>query len=76
MRYLTEDFDCSITGAGNAITTDGSYSVAKFIANGNLVVNYTYKTKKIEAYLAWRSGTQSSLSADHPFRNRPPLIGD
>lgn len=27
-------------------------------------------------YLAWKWGLQESLPATHPFRNRPPLIGD
>lgn len=30
----------------------------------------------IEGYLAWKWGLQNLLIASHPFRNRPPLIGD
>ena len=30
----------------------------------------------MQGYLAWGWGLQSSLAASHPFRNRPPLIGD
>jgi hypothetical protein len=38
IRWLTSDLGtCSVTGTGNAITTDGSYSVAKFIVTGNWV---------------------------------------
>lgn len=29
-----------------------------------------------EGYLAWKWGTQASLVVSHPFRNRPPVIGD
>jgi len=29
-----------------------------------------------EGYAAWASGVQNQLDASHPFRNRPPLIGD
>lgn len=32
--------------------------------------------KTIEGYLAWKWGLVFSLPANHPFRNRPPLIGD
>lgn len=30
---------------------------------------------RLEGYMAWRSGFQSLLSATHPFRNAPPLLG-
>lgn len=33
--------------------------------------------QKIEGFLAWQGGQRfQSLSASHPFANRPPLIGD
>lgn len=32
--------------------------------------------QKVTASLLWRRGLQSQLPASHPFRNRPPLIGD
>jgi hypothetical protein len=32
--------------------------------------------QQIEGYLAHKWGLQNSLVASHPFRNRPPLIGD
>jgi len=32
--------------------------------------------RTIEGYLAWKWGLDANLPANHPFRNRPPLIGD
>jgi hypothetical protein len=32
--------------------------------------------RTIEGYLAWKWGLDANLPADHPYRNRPPLIGD
>jgi hypothetical protein len=32
--------------------------------------------RTIEGYLAWKWGLEANLPANHPFRNRPPLIGD
>jgi len=32
--------------------------------------------RTIEGYLAWKWGLNANLPANHPFRNRPPLIGD
>ena len=34
------------------------------------------KRQKTEGYLAWKWGIQGNLVASHPFKNRPPLIGD
>jgi hypothetical protein len=31
--------------------------------------------RTIEGYLAWKWGLEANLPANHPFRNRPPLIG-
>jgi hypothetical protein len=44
IRWLTADLGtCSVTGTGNTITTDGSYSLAKFIVSGT----WTCVTSKI-----------------------------
>lgn len=32
--------------------------------------------QRVEGYLAWKSLIPALLPASHPFRNRPPLIGD
>jgi hypothetical protein len=32
--------------------------------------------QQVEGYLAWKWGLRTSLVASHPFRNRPPMIGD
>ncbi|MBA3243245.1 MAG: hypothetical protein H0T60_18650 [Acidobacteria bacterium] len=31
---------------------------------------------RIDGYLAWKWGTVKDLAAAHPFKNRPPLMGD
>ena len=41
----------------------------------NQVMN-SIETSLIEGVIAWDDGTQERLIATHPFRNRPPLIGD
>jgi hypothetical protein len=35
-----------------------------------------YELSLLEGYLAWKWGLQDRLIATHPFRNRPPIIGD
>jgi hypothetical protein len=35
-----------------------------------------YELSLLEGYLAWKWGLQHRLIATHPYRNRPPLIGD
>ena len=45
LSWVTADFGtCSVTGAGNAITTSGSNSIATFITSGDFVcsIPYTY----------------------------------
>jgi hypothetical protein len=36
----------------------------------------TYQIQLSEGVMAWDGGHQGLLVANHPFRNRPPLIGD
>jgi hypothetical protein len=36
----------------------------------------TTNRQQIEGYLAWKWGLTANLPAAHPFKNRPPLIGD
>lgn len=33
------------------------------------------QSQTAEGYIAWKWGLQGNLPANHPFRNRPPLIG-
>lgn len=35
-----------------------------------------FERQRLEGYLAWRWCTVGDLPASHPFRNRPPMIGD
>lgn len=32
--------------------------------------------QEVEGYLAWKWGIPTAVANDHPYRNRPPLIGD
>jgi hypothetical protein len=34
------------------------------------------RRQTVEGYLAWKWGLVANLPAAHPFKNRPPLIGD
>jgi hypothetical protein len=36
----------------------------------------TADRERLEGYLAWKWGLVANLPAAHPFKNRPPLIGD
>jgi hypothetical protein len=36
----------------------------------------TWQRQTLEGYLAWKWNTVSRLAGSHPFKNRPPLIGD
>ncbi len=53
------------------------YSDADF---GEIVITNSFLSTRernlVEGYLAWKWGTVANLVASHPFRNRPPLIGD
>ncbi len=54
------------------------YSASRF-SEIVMVTNFTFPNlEKIKGYLAWKWGGLpfSRLIATHPFRNRPPLIGD
>lgn len=33
-------------------------------------------TRRIEGFCAWKAGIQATLAPTHPFKNRPPMIGD
>jgi hypothetical protein len=76
--------------AGNTSPTDsfsisalGLASFSFFTPNGTEIAEYLVfennlpaNRQVIEGYLAWKWGLRSDLPAAHPFRNRPPLIGD
>ena len=40
-----------------------------------LFVPTLQERRTIEGYLAWKWGLDANLPANHPYRNRPPLIG-
>lgn len=36
----------------------------------------TADVRRVEGYCAWKANTQENLTGNHPFKNRPPMIGD
>jgi hypothetical protein len=32
--------------------------------------------ERVEGYLHWRGNRSTAVASSHPFKNRPPLIGD
>ena len=57
--------------------SSGRYWVGSF--GGAIVFNRSLRLseiQKLEGYILWLRNLQSILPASHPFRNRPPLIGD
>jgi hypothetical protein len=36
----------------------------------------TSEIQKIQGWIPWKRGLQNILPASHPYRNRPPLVGD
>jgi hypothetical protein len=76
--------------AGNTSPTDSSSIAALALASAGLFTpdgteiaeylvfenNLSANRQVIEGYLAWKWGLRSDLPAAHPYRNRPPLIGD
>jgi hypothetical protein len=72
----------NITGTGG-LRIGGREAVVGFYWSGlimEVIVTLTPLTtiqrQQIEGSLAWKWGLQNTLIASHPFRNRPPLIGD
>jgi hypothetical protein len=67
-------------GAGSNIANAGAGGTA---LNGSIVeiaifpgVMSPAEIQRMEGYLANKWGMRTNLPANHPFRNRPPLIGD
>ena len=58
-------------GAGNLGRTFQDY-VGEVVLTTSAIS--TYERQLVEGYLGWKWKTD--LAADHPFANRPPLIGD
>jgi hypothetical protein len=81
LRWLTATHGtCSVTGAGNAITTDGSYSVATFITSGTFTLRgFTnpaniYSSNDVYTTLPAISGVLSvELSKDAGVNWQPAL---
>jgi hypothetical protein len=66
-------FALQIGACGNNIIPLVGY-IAEVIIIPSIASNSTRQI--LEGYLAWKWGLQNNLSQDHPFLNRPPLIGD
>lgn len=67
-------------GAALAIGSDtaGSFKFSGFI-HDILFFNEALSTadvRRVEGYCAWKANTQGNLTGNHPFKNRPPMIGD
>jgi hypothetical protein len=48
--------------------------ISAMVATSSLLS--TADRERLEGYLAWKWGLVANLRAAHPFKNRPPLIGD
>jgi hypothetical protein len=71
----TSPTDSSIIGAFGLASLpkpDGT-EIGEFLVFEN---DLPVSRQTVEGYLAWKWGLQTSPPANHPFRNRPPLIGD
>jgi hypothetical protein len=71
----TSPTDASIIGAFGipALTSPNGTEIGEYLVFEN---NLPVRRQVIEGYLAWKWGLQNSIVANHPFRNRPPDIGD
>jgi hypothetical protein len=49
-------------------------SIYAILAIGDIIGSPNYLLA--EGWMAWEYGVQSLLGANHPYANRPPLIGD
>jgi hypothetical protein len=58
---------------GTATTNNWNGGIAEFIMT--LALSFP-QVQAIEGYLAWKWGLVANLPAAHPFKNRPPLIGN
>ena len=58
---------------GTANTNSWNGWIAEFIMT--LALSFP-QVQAVEGYLAWKWGLVANLPAAHPFKNRPPLIGD
>ena len=66
-------FALQIGACGNNVLPLTGY-IAEIVVLAS--VASTKVRQQIEGYLAWKWGLRDSLTAGHPFGNRPPLIGD
>jgi hypothetical protein len=62
---------------GSDVSTSGGSSWNSWIGEIILTGGISFPMfQAIEGYLAWKWGLVANLPASHPFKNRPPLIGD
>jgi hypothetical protein len=66
-------FALQIGACGNNTLPMVGY-IAEIVVFNSIVTDIV--RQQIEGYLAHKWGLQNSLVASHPFRNRPPMIGD
>jgi hypothetical protein len=69
----------STTGirVGSDVSTASTSAWNGWIAEFIMTLALSFpQVQAIEGYLAWKWGLVANLPAAHPFKNRPPLIGD
>ncbi len=62
-----------ILASQSALNRKSNITMTEFIL---LETTDNRRRQAVEGYLAWKWGLVANLPADHPFKNRPPLIGD
>jgi hypothetical protein len=62
---------------GSDVGTSGGSSWDSWIGEIIMTLALSFpQVRAVEGYLAWKWGLTANLPAAHPFKNRPPLIGD
>lgn len=65
------------SGVVRMFDAGGEFGIGKFfeavVISGVLPLSARLR---LDGYLAWKWGAQHWMAASHPFKNRPPLIGD
>ena len=62
-------------GSSPMLSRYTNWQIGEAIITNNAALS-TSDRLKIEGYLAWKWGNADSLPTNHPFKNRPPYVGD
>lgn len=76
LSAYTTAYLCRYEGGGSFANQYYNMTLAEliFIATSDGNITSRASIQKCEGYLSWKWGVR--LAADHPYANRPPLIGD